>query len=156
MTTDRPQIVVVPPLAFLGAVLLSLALWWWMPLGGLPRFPWPSGIALGVGVMAAAVVVNFMGFFAFRRAGTNVNPYKPALNVVRGGIMRLTRNPMYLGMILFVAGLGVALSNLWGLIAAAALWAVFHWGVVLREERYMEAKFGAPYRQLLTETRRWL
>jgi protein-S-isoprenylcysteine O-methyltransferase Ste14 len=156
MNTDRPQIVVVPPLTFLAAVLLSLALGWWMPLGLLPAFAWAPGIALGVGVMLAAVAINFMGFFAFRRAGTNVNPYKPALRVVRGGVMRFTRNPMYLGMVLFVAGLGVALSNIWGLIVAAALWAVFHWGVVLREERYMEAKFGAPYRQLLTETRRWL
>jgi protein-S-isoprenylcysteine O-methyltransferase Ste14 len=156
MTLDRPGIIVVPPLAWLVALVASVALGRWLPLGFLPPYPWLAGLVVGLLIIAASVAVNVSGFVAFRRAGTNVNPYKPALRVVRGGIMRFTRNPMYLGMVLFVAGLGVALSNVWGLIAAAALWAVFHWGVVRRDERYMEAKFGSPYRQLLTETRRWL
>ncbi|MEZ5777274.1 MAG: hypothetical protein R3E44_02825 [Paracoccaceae bacterium] len=63
---------------------------------------------------------------------------------------------MYLGMALVTAGLGIALANLWGPIATALLWALFHWGVVLRDERYMEAKFGSACRDLLAETRRWL
>lgn len=156
MTKDRPDIIVVPPLAFLVALLLPLALARWVPLGLLPPFPWLPGVVVGCAVIAAAVAINVSGFLAFQRAGTNVNPYKPALHIVRGGVMRITRNPMYLGMILMVAGLGIALSNAWALIAAVLLWGFLHWGVVLREERYLEAKFGAPYRQLLIETRRWL
>ncbi len=156
MERDGPDILVVPPLAFFVAVAASLALHVWVPLGLLPAFPWLPGLIAGLVVLAAALAINISGILAFRRAGTNVNPYKPALKVVRGGIFRLTRNPMYLGMILFTAGLGLALSNLWGLIAAALLWALLHWGVVLREERYMASKFGTPYRELIKETRRWL
>lgn len=156
MQQDHPDIIVFPPLAFFIALLVPLALWKWLPIGGLPAYPWVAGIIIGLIVIAAALVINISGFMAFRRETTNVDPRKPALKVVRSGVFRITRNPMYLGMVLLITGLGFALSNLWGLIAAASLWALLHWGVVLREERYMEAKFGDEYRELLSQTRRWL
>lgn len=59
-------------------------------------------------------------------------------------------------MVLFVPGCGLVLSNLWAVLMAALLWAVLHFGVVLREERYMAGKFGDDYRELLNATRRWL
>ena len=156
MGDDRPRILVPPPVAFLAALGGALAADAWFPLGLLPAFPWIPGLVLGLPVLVAAVVINVSGFLAFQRAGTNVNPYKPALKLVRGGVFRITRNPMYLGMVLILVGLGPAGSNLWALIAAVLLWALLHWGVVLREERYMSDKFGASYRDLLASTQRWL
>lgn len=153
---DRPDILVMPPLAFAVALVLAVALNRVLPLGVLPAAPWGAGIVVGALVIAFAVYTNVSGFLAFRRAGTNVNPYKPALKVVRDGAFRYTRNPMYLGMVLFVLGFGLALSNLWAVLMAALLWAVLHFGVVLREERYMAGKFGDDYRELLNATRRWL
>ncbi|MEK6217310.1 MAG: isoprenylcysteine carboxylmethyltransferase family protein, partial [Boseongicola sp.] len=111
---------------------------------------------VGVLVMAIALLITVTGVFAFKRAGTNVNPYQPSLKIVRDGPFRFTRNPMYLGMVLFTLGFGIAMATIWGLIVACLLWALLHWGVVLREEEYLTTKFAAAYSELLAATRRWL
>lgn len=155
MADDRPDILVFPPLAFLVAVLASVALGWLVPLGVLaPAATWL--VVLGALLLSAGCVLGITGVAAFRRAGTNVNPHQPALRVVETGPYRLSRNPMYLGMVLIVAGLGLVASLDWALILAPMLWAVLHVGVVLREEAYLAAKFGDPYRAYLARTRRWL
>ncbi len=117
---------------------------------------WTLGLILGIPLIAASIFVNFAGARAFLTAGTPINPYKSSTTVVRSGAYRFTRNPMYLGMIGFLAALGLIFSVDWALIATPALWAVFHWGVVLREEAYLSGKFGADYDAFLAHTRRWL
>ncbi len=156
MDKDRPDILFPPPLGWLIALILSFALDRWLPIGLMPAYPWMPGIVTGVVILVFAIYTNIGGFLAFRRAGTNVNPYRPALRVVTDGPFRYTRNPMYLGMVTSILSLALLFSNLWALILAACLWAVLHHGVVRREERYMEARFGEDYRALLATTRRWL
>ena len=156
MDQDRPNIVVLPPLPFFAAVILTFVLARWISLEILVAAPQSLLLVVGVAVMAVALWINITALLAFRRAATNVNPYKPALIIVRDGPFRFTRNPMYLGMILFVAGLGIALATLWGPLLAFGLWVLLHWGVVLREEHYLKNKFGAAYDELLSATRRWL
>lgn len=63
---------------------------------------------------------------------------------------------MYLAGLVLLAGVGVARANAWYLAMLLPTWAALHWGVVLREERYLLKLFGAPYQQLLDTTRRWL
>ena len=156
MTEDRPDILVIPPLALLVALAAAFALEWFAPIGILPPFPWTPGLLIGLPFLIVSVVLNFAGARAFLTAGTPINPYKTSKMVVRRGAYRYTRNPMYLGMVGFLAALAPVFSMDWALIAAAILWAVIHWGVVLREETYLTRKFGAEYRTYLTETRRWL
>lgn len=153
---DGPGILYPPPLGWLLGMVGTVALGRWLPLGVLPPFPWLPGVLVGGAIFAAAVWINVTGFLAFRKAETNVNPYKPALTVVRNGPYRFTRNAVYLGMVLSVFGLGLVCSTLWGPLLAAVLFLTLHFGVVLREERYMEAKFGEAYTELLATTRRWL
>ncbi len=156
MDRDRPDILIFPPLAFALALASAILLGWLAPLPILPLFPWPPGLVAGGVLIAAALTTAISGVRAFKRAGTNVDPRQPAQTIVRDGAYRYTRNPMYLGMVTLVTGYGLAASNLWGVIAAAALWAILHHGVVRREETYLEAKFGDKYRALLRATRRWL
>ena len=156
MTEDRPRIAVIPPLALLVAVAAAFALEWALPLKFLPPYPWPLGLIVGIPLIAASVIVNFAGARAFLSAGTPINPYKTSTTIVRSGAYRFTRNPMYLGMIGFLAALGLIFSVDWALISTPVLWAVFHWGVVLREEAYLTQKFGTEYAAFLVQTRRWL
>ncbi|MGI9395138.1 MAG: methyltransferase family protein [Boseongicola sp.] len=156
MERDRPDLIVFPPLAFFLALALTFVLRHWLPLGVLNNQPQSLLLAIGLPVSVLALWITISGVLAFKRAETNINPRKPVLNVVQNGPYRFTRNPMYLGMILFVAGLGIAVSTLWGMVIACLLWVVLHWGVVLREEVYLKAKFGADYDRLLASTRRWL
>jgi protein-S-isoprenylcysteine O-methyltransferase Ste14 len=91
----------------------------------------------------------------FKKAGTNVDPAKPALTIARGGPYRFTRNPMYLALCLLQVALGFFLNDWITLLFVVPLALILHFGVVLREERYLTAKFGEPYLQLKRDVRRW-
>lgn len=153
---DRPDIIALPPLILSGLFLLALALEWLTPIAILP----PPGLGFvfwfGLAASILAVGIAGSGVVTFHRAGTNVNPRQPALTVVSTGPYRFTRNPMYLGMVILLPGLGLAASLDWALLLAPVLWALLHYGVVLREEAYLEAKFGEEYGALKARTRRWL
>ena len=161
MTDDRPRrdapdIVALPPLIWLAALLLCLALEWLLPLGLLPPPLAPVTLVPGALLLALGIGIAVAGAMAFRRAGTNVHPGHPALVLVETGPYRVTRNPMYLGMLLALAGVGLVASLDWALPMVVPLWLALHHGVVLREEAYLSAKFGAPYDVFRGRTRRWL
>ncbi len=86
-------------------------------------------------IVGLALCTDLSGTLAFRRAGTNINPYRPALTVVRDGAYRYTRNPMHPGLVLLILGLGVAMLNPLAFLAALLLWGALHFGVVLTQER---------------------
>jgi protein-S-isoprenylcysteine O-methyltransferase Ste14 len=92
----------------------------------------------------------------FRRALTPVSPRRQTTRLVCHGPYRYTRNPDYIGQLALYIGLALALNSLWPLIGLPMLLALIHWGVVLREERYLESKFGQEYREYTARVRRWL
>ena len=91
-----------------------------------------------------------------KAAGTNVHPSEPALTLVRGGPFRFTRNPMYLALCLVQIALGFFLNDWITLLFVVPLAFILRNGVILREERYLTAKFGEPYLQYKREVRRWI
>lgn len=92
----------------------------------------------------------------FRRAGTNVETYRPSTTVVRDGLYRFSRNPIYLSLGLDDAGIGIAAASFWVLALLIPLFLIIRYGVIAREERYLEQKFGAEYFAYKQSTRRWL
>lgn len=153
---DRSNLAFPPPLGLLIALIATYCLARWLPLGLLDALPAGLVKLLGWGLIIVGALIDISGAYAFRQARTNINPYKPALTIVRSGPYRFTRNPMYLGMVLITAGVGLVMTSLWGPIMALVLFLALHNLVVLREEAYLEAKFGDEYRALLSSTRRWL
>ena len=153
---DHPHVIAFPPLIFLGAQVLSWGLgivmpWQWLP----PAFS-TLALAFGVTDCLLAAFIALSAVAAFKRAGTHVEPHKPALVLVEDGPYRFTRNPMYVGLLLMHVGFSFIFSLDWGLIVLPLFWFVLHKGVVLREEAYLLNKFGQPYADFLTRTRRWL
>lgn len=150
---DAPAVVIFPPLLLGGSMLLGAFLDWLYPLPVLPTMP--ARIA-GVTLIVLSAALGFRAHAAFDRVGTNISPHQPTLAIATDGPYRRTRNPLY------VAGLGVYLgvaclvNGLAPLLLFVPVAGVLHWGVVLREERYLTAKFGEPYRQYLARVRRWL
>ena len=153
---DSPRVVIFPPLAVAIALVVGIALQWLYPL----RFMQPRGFGnppvIGTVLIVVAFVIAIWSIRSFRAAGTNINPAKPALVIVKSGPYRFSRNPMYLTLLLAQAGIGLAFSIEWVLVITPALWAVLHFGVVLREEVYLEAKFGDDFGALKSRTRRWI
>jgi protein-S-isoprenylcysteine O-methyltransferase Ste14 len=113
-------------------------------------------LVCGIALMIVAPALALSALFTMRAAGTNADPAKPTLTIVRGGPFRFTRNPMYLALCLLQIALGFFLNDWITLLFVIPLFVVLHFGVVLREERYLTAKFGEPYLQLKREVRRWL
>lgn len=102
------------------------------------------------------IAVGFWGSATMHRAGTNVRPDRPATALVTGGPFRFSRNPLYLSLITLYLGITLFCNVTWALIILAPVLAFVHWRIVLREEKYLEAKFGDAYRDYKTRVRRWI
>ena len=153
---DHPDVIAFPPLIFLGALLLSWGTGLVMPWQILPPAFSTLALIFGIADCLLAAFIGLSAILAFRRAGTHVEPHKPALVLVEDGPYRFTRNPMYLGLLLMHLGLSFIFSLDWGLFVTVLLWFTLHHGVVMREERYLANKFGQPYLDYLDRSRRWL
>jgi protein-S-isoprenylcysteine O-methyltransferase Ste14 len=151
---DTARVVVRPPLALWFAVIAGLALNWLVPLPLLPA-------DLLAGWLGAMVFVLALALFAWAivtitRAGSNVPTNMPTTTIVESGPYRFTRNPIYLGMFLGLIGLAILFDNLWLLMTLVPFALVIRYGVVAREEAYLERKFGDVYQRYRSRVRRWL
>jgi protein-S-isoprenylcysteine O-methyltransferase Ste14 len=111
---------------------------------------------LGATVFALALALAVWAIVTMTRAGSSVPTNLPTATIVETGPYRVTRNPIYLGMFLGLAGLAIAFDSLWLLVALAAFALVIRYGVVAREEAYLERRFGDVYRRYRARVRRWL
>ena len=145
---DSAGVIAPPPLIALAVVVLGLALDWLMPAYVVSvLLSLTERIIIGAMLIAAGGALAIPAMRGFRSAGTHVEPWKPSSALVTGGIFGWLRNPMYVGLALIVAGLGIALASDWMLVMLVPAVLLLHFGVVKREERYLEAKFGDAYRQ---------
>jgi protein-S-isoprenylcysteine O-methyltransferase Ste14 len=153
-TPDTAHVIVRPPIALGVAVIAGLALNWLVPLpfmpAGLPA------VWLGAAVFVLALALFAWAVVTMTRAGSNVPTSLPTTTIVDKGPYGVTRNPIYLSMFLALTGLAIALDNLWLLMMLALFALVIRYGVVAREEAYLERKFGDVYRSYRSRVRRWL
>jgi protein-S-isoprenylcysteine O-methyltransferase Ste14 len=153
-TADTAQVIVRPPLAWGLAVITGLALNWLVPLPFLPA-DLPAG-SLGAMVFVLALALVAWAIVTITRAGSNVPTHLPTTTIVDRGPYRFTRNPIYLGMFLGLVGLAMAFDNLWLLMMLLPFALAIRYGVVAREEAYLERKFGDVYRGYRSRVRRWM
>jgi protein-S-isoprenylcysteine O-methyltransferase Ste14 len=154
--TGTAGVIARPPLLFLAALLLGLASDRLLPLPfavpGNNLVHWTvasSLILIGVGLAAA-------GIRNFSRAATPVPTNEPTRALVTTGIHGWTRNPIYLGLFLVYGGIGIAARSSWTLVLTLPLAITIRYGVVAREEAYLERRFGDAYRDYKARVRRWL
>jgi protein-S-isoprenylcysteine O-methyltransferase Ste14 len=111
---------------------------------------------VGWALVIASVVLAVSAVRTFRRHHAAINPLGQVTTVVASGPFRFTRNPMYLALCLLQVALGFFLNDWITLLFVVPLALILHYGVILREERYLTTKFGEPYLELKREVRRWL
>jgi len=114
--------------------------------------------AIALALVAVGGAVAFAGVVAFRAKRTTVNPLTPSASsaVVSSGVYRVSRNPMYLGFLLVLAGWAVYLSNAGAVLLLPAFVAYLTQYQIKPEERALLAKFGSEFRQYMSRVRRWL
>ena len=146
-TADKPGVIAPPPLLLAVVIVLGLLLDRLLPAYVLAvLLTFDERIVVGVLLIGAGACIAIPALRGFRSAGTNVEPWKPSITLVSDGIFAWLRTPMYVGGTLFLIGLAIVLASDWMLVMTIVFGVVMHFGVVLREERYLEAKFGESYR----------
>ena len=150
---DNPRVIAFPPLIWLVNAVISVLVHLFIRV---PIMRYGMSLVCGIIFIILAPTLALSAFKTMKAAGTNILPSKPALTIVRSGPFRFTRNPVYLSFCLLQVALGFFLNNWITLLFVVPLALMFHYGVVLREERYLTAKFGEPYLQYKREVRRWI
>lgn len=146
-----------PPLIPLATILAGVGLQrlWPLPAGFLPGAPLRQWIGWGI-IAAAVLVLGLWPVVLFRRSGQSELPWRPTPSIIEAGPFRMTRNPMYLQMVLICIGFGVVFANPWILLLTpACAWALYHWAI-RHEEAYLERKFGQAYLDYKHRVRRWI
>ena len=152
---DHANVAIFPPLPFLLAVVVGvLAHVLWEPFRFFPEF-W-IGHAAGWPLIVAAALLIAWAQRTMAGAGESSNVYKPNGAIVSTGPFAFTRNPMYLSMTLLYAGIAFLVNTAWPAVLLPAVLMLIQYGVISREERYLESKFGDVYRQYRARVRRWL
>jgi protein-S-isoprenylcysteine O-methyltransferase Ste14 len=145
-----------PPFLFLACLILGFVLDYVLPLPG--ALPWTALVCwtAGGGLIVLGVAIMAAGIRNFSRAATPVPSDQPVRALVTTGIHGWSRNPIYVGMFFLYAGIGLAARGPWILILALPLAITLRYGVVAREEAYLERRFGDAYRDYKARVRRWL
>jgi protein-S-isoprenylcysteine O-methyltransferase Ste14 len=152
-TADAPGVIAPPPLIYLTGLAIGFALEAPLPSASPPDWlRWSLGSVLLVAGLALAR--SFVR--EFRRAQTPVDPREPTAAIVTTGPYRLTRNPAYLAMALIYCGITALTGALWPLAALVPTLIAIDRGVIAREERYLERKFGRTYLSYKGRVRRWV
>jgi protein-S-isoprenylcysteine O-methyltransferase Ste14 len=150
---EEPIIITLSPLLYGLAFVVVLALYWFWPM---PIFDHAVALWLGLALVMLGVGIGIWGRRALRTTGTNVNPSLPTTAIVTSGPFRFSRNPLYIALTLLYFGITLAVNTWWSIVVLVPLVIIVHRVVVLREERYLEAKFGESYRQYCSKVRRYL
>lgn len=144
---------VLPPAYFLIALIAMAALhlatpvaiwnpWPWTVTGALP-------IVIGLGIAVA-------GNRHFKRVGTTISPFESSSQLVTDGIFAWSRNPMYLGMLLILAGVALGLGSVTPLFVPPLFLVIIQQRFIRHEERALEQQFGPAYHEYASTVRRWL
>ena len=125
------------------------------------RWPltWHQSLAsqgLGVAIGAAGAFLGAWSLLALRAVHTSPNPFKPTQALSMRGPYGFSRNPIYLSFAALYAGIAVFTRMGWELVVLLAVLVAVQRLVILREEAYLERKFGQAYRDYLGRVRRWL
>lgn len=146
----------IPPVAVF--LIFAAAMWALSRMTPAGDFNLPYAAAIGTVLAVLGLAVAIAGVREFRRQQTTVNPTKPeeASSVVSGGVYRLTRNPMYLGLAGWVLALGLFLQNIVALACLPAFVLYMNRFQIRPEERVLQEKFGAEYLGYRATVRRWL
>lgn len=153
MHEDSSKAITLPPFIYLGFLAVGLAAEFALPF---PLLPDAIQLPLGGVVIVASLAIVAFAFSRFRAAGTSVHVHQPTTSIITSGAYRFSRNPIYLAMTLLITGIGIIADGIWVIAMLAPTLAVMHYGVIAREERYLEAKFGKVYMDYKRSVRRWI
>lgn len=149
--SDSPGVLIQPPLLFAAGFLIGLALDYWAGVS----FALGDALKIGYLLIVGGVALAVWGIWHMRAAKTNVPTHMPVTALVTTGPFQNTRNPLYIAAAIVYLGLASVLDAPLAMLMLVPVLMVLHVGVVLREEAYLEKKFGEAYRDYAARTKRY-
>jgi protein-S-isoprenylcysteine O-methyltransferase Ste14 len=153
LPADNAGVRFPPPLIYLAFFAVGMYV---QRIAPRPLVPAGEGRAVAVMLAAAWAVLHTWTVLCFHRVHTSVIPVRPTMALVVKGPFRLTRNPLYVGMVLLYAAASLWLNALWPLVLLLPLIVIIQTYAIAREERYLERKFGTAYVEYRRRVRRWI
>lgn len=143
----------LPPAFLLLSILAMAALHFLAPVNRIVSLPWSL---LGLVALACGFVINVVADRAFRRAGITVKPFEDSAALIRSGVYRFSRHPMYLGLVLIVVGIAILLGSLTPFFVIPAFVVLLDRRFIVAEERMLERRFGESWVEYKAGVRRWI
>ncbi len=154
---DAAKVRFFPPGIPLIAVLIGTGMEFLWPISWIYELPIPARYYVGATIVLGSILVlGLWSVVLFRKGGQSENPWKPTPQIETRGPFTITRNPMYLQMVLVCLGVAVAFSNYWILILTPIVGWALYVCAIKPEEEYLESKFGENYTSYKQRVRRWL
>lgn len=162
LTSDDPVsapttagVLAPPPVLYVVALLVAFVLNEIAPLPLTHTAHLVLRVAGGVAIVAGLALSTIVTW-EFHKAKTAISPLRPTTHLVMSGPHRYSRNPDYIGQTLVYVGIALMANSWWPIILLPIVLVVIRYGVIAREERYLEALFGQEYRDYAARVRRWL
>jgi len=149
---DREH-VPLPPLVYLAGIAAGFGVDWLIPVRGLSP---TTQLVVGVPIVVLAIALVLMSAWELQRAGTSPLHERPTTKVISRGLYGMSRNPIYVAMTLGSVGVAITADRLWVLAATVIAVLVIDRMVIVREETFLEAKFGDDYLAYKARVRRWI
>ncbi|MBA2486960.1 MAG: isoprenylcysteine carboxylmethyltransferase family protein [Nitrospira sp.] len=150
---DKANVVVLPPVIFVVALLLGLLIDFVVPIQVLPRTP---ALWLGALFILISIPIVVSAMRELDKAKTAIDVRKPTSALVRTGAFQFSRNPIYVAMVMLYLGIASLINSLWICLLVVPAVTILQLGVIRREEGYLEQKFGEDYRRYKAQVHRWL
>lgn len=149
----KPNIIPWPPIILVSAIVCGWLVHMIWPLDTLEGLTlWP----LGAGMIVAALATDLWAFRTFNIAHTTIMPNKRSKHLVTHGPFAWSRNPIYVGNVVLISGIGLVSGNFWQLIAAAIGGILIEQLAIKREEKHLELNFAEHWKDYTSRVRRWL
>src|ERR1700759_5134974 len=154
-SSDSPNVIIFPPLIPLSVLVAGVALDFFIPLNLLTQVLFLGRTVVGAIAFVAGIAMVIGANRVFQRIGTNTRPSQPTLALATTGMFTWTRNPMYVGGSLALLGIAIGFALDWVILLLLVSLPLVHYGIILREERYLERKFGDESRRYKAKVRRY-
>ncbi|MEE9426647.1 MAG: isoprenylcysteine carboxylmethyltransferase family protein [Paracoccaceae bacterium] len=141
-----------PPTIFLGALLVSALLEYFVPFDLLPA---SIELTLGPLVIIVGVLLIRSTFREFKEENTTYDPFDISTNLVTSGVYQYSRNPGYLGLVIIQLGLAIVLGSIWVALSALVAALITSLFVIRLEEKKLADAFGESYLEYKSKVRRW-
>lgn len=150
---DAPDVAFHPPFLVVALALTGWMLW---REAALPFLPAAAARPLGAALGGVSFALFSWALLALYRAGTNIPTNLSATALVTSGPYGFSRNPIYLGLAIGFAALAAWLNSAWFLVMTVLFVGLITAGVIVREEDYLQGKFGSEYEKYRASVRRWV